>query len=113
MRAFPLTTLLLPLVALFMPPAVMADSTAAAGAAQRLLFRAVMDDARDGALRADDPRLDALRGYPLYEYITAATLRQQLDAEPGAALDQRIAAFIGDNPDLPPAQRLRDPWLES
>lgn len=113
MRAFALIALLLILIAAAMPSAVMADTSTANSFAQRLLFRAVMVDARAGTLEQGDPRLDALRGYPLFEYITAADLRQQLDSHPGAALDERIAAFIDNNPDLPPAQRLRDPWLES
>lgn len=82
-------------------------------AQQRLLFPAVLAAARNGTLAANDPRLDTLRDYPLFQYIEAAELRHQIKAAPGSRLDRRVAAFIDANPDLPPAQRLRDPWLET
>src|SRR5699024_5359126 len=40
-------------------------------------------------------------------------LRHALDVAPNSTLDKRVAAFIDANPNLPPAQRLRDPWLET
>lgn len=105
------------IIALLMLFAVAVPHIAAAAttqrAQQRELFESLMDEARNGRLERNDPQLDRLRGYPLFKYVIAADLRHRLDANPGAALDSQIQAFIENNPDLPPAKRLRDPWLES
>lgn len=113
MPLIPLTTLLT-LIAVVMPITVSAAASSNAQlTTQRVLFRAVMVEARSGTLANDDPRLDKLRTYPLFKYIKAAELRNQLDAKPNKKLDKRIVAFIKNNPSLPPARRLRDPWLET
>lgn len=98
------------LVSTAVPAAPPADNHLAQ---QRQLFEAVMADASSGAVARDDPRLDQLRDYPLFKYIAAARLRHQIKAHASPAIDERVAAFIDNNPNLPPARRLRDPWLES
>ncbi|HSW15529.1 MAG TPA: transglycosylase SLT domain-containing protein, partial [Solimonas sp.] len=55
----------------------------------------------------------ALRGYVLYPYLQAARLRQALKAQPGEALDGRIAAFLDEAGEQPAAKPLRREWLLS
>ncbi len=88
-----------------------ASVAGAAPADERALFRDLMASARAGELGLDSARLDALRGYPLYDYVIAADLKYRARFEPGASLDDRIERFIKGNPDLPPAERLRRFWL--
>lgn len=111
MRAAVITLLTLIAVTLPVPGAAAADNGNLMR--QRALFRELMNKASSGTLERSSPRLGALRGYPLYAYVIAAHLRYRLQTDPGIALDKRIAAFIAGHPDLPPARRLRDPWLES
>lgn len=106
-------TLLLTLSLLILTAMATASAAVTDLARQRQLFGQAMADAHNGRLQQDDPRLGALRDYPLYEYVIAADLRHRIKAHPSTQLDQRIAAFMAQHPDLPPAQRLRDPWLES
>jgi len=84
-----------------------------ATSAQRSLFLDTLAAAEQGRLADESAARRQLQDYPLYDYLTAADLRYRLRVSPARALDQRIQAFITEHPDLPPAQRLRSPWLAS
>lgn len=113
MRAFLLLGALVvsPFLAAPAMAAAPADQISAYGDATRQAFVDALSAARRGDLasRADEAR--QLEGYPLYSYLIAAQLRHELSANPGPALDTRIARFIAANPDLVPAQQLQDDWL--
>ncbi|GAB3680541.1 transglycosylase SLT domain-containing protein [Salinisphaera aquimarina] len=85
----------------------------AATPAQRSLFRDALAAAQQGTLGNEQAALRQLQTYPLYNYISAADLRRQLDRGANSALDDEIEGFIRAHPDLPPAESLRRNWLPS
>jgi soluble lytic murein transglycosylase len=102
MRLFVLSVLLL-----------LAGTAAAATDAQRSEFIDALKAAQHGQLAQVAGEVADLRNYPLYDYLTAADLRYQLQHSADADTDNRVSAFIAAHPDLPPARRLRGPWLAS
>ena len=86
---------------------------AASSDATRSLFLDTLRAAQAGRLSSRADALAALKDYPLYDYLPAAELTHDLRSAPGAALDQRIGAFIAQHADLPPAQTLRRRWVAS
>lgn len=85
----------------------------AATDATRSEFLDALNAARHGNLDSRSAEVADLRDYPLFDYLKAAQLRYELRTRPDAALDRQVAHFIADHPKLPPAQRLRGPWLDS
>ena len=89
-------------------PASAADAGAdplAEGRRQFLAAYAAADSVAPGAATADS---EALRAYPLYPYVIAARLQNQLD-DPAAA--PAIRAFLDTYGDQPAARSLRNRWL--
>src|SRR5699024_6144903 len=93
--------------------AMPAPGHAASVQQQRALFHTLKAAAEQGALERGDPRLDALRGYPLYSYVIAARLEYAVEHNAGPSLDEHVAAFIDNHANLPPAEWLRGDWLKS
>lgn len=102
MRVFVLSALLL-----------MAATASAATDNQRQAFLDALKAAQRGQIDSVSQEVADLRDYPLYDYLAAADLRYRIRHAPGADTDRRVARFIAQHPDLPPAQRLRGPWLSS
>jgi len=53
----------------------------------------------------------ALRSYVIYDYLTAARLRRDLDLHPGDELDAAVDAFLSAHVRQPVARALRHDWL--
>lgn len=102
MRVFVLSALLL-----------IVGTASAATDNQRQQFLDALKAAQRGQIDSVSNEVADLRNYPLYDYLTAADLRYQLRHSPDASTDRRVSAFIAQHPNLPPARRLRSPWLSS
>jgi soluble lytic murein transglycosylase len=77
----------------------------------RLEFMAAMQRVRNH--QAEPPDSTALNAYILYDYLVAARLRQALEDNPTAALDDTIDAFLHAHGGAPVGRSLRRAWLLS
>ena len=59
------------------------------------------------------PDSQALRSYVIYDYLTAARLRHDIDLRPGDELDAAIDTFLLAHARQPVARALRHDWLAS
>jgi len=90
---------------------------AADAAAVRLEFIAAMQRLQLPALQTtpgSEPQdSQALQSYVIYDYLTAARLRRDLDLRPGDELDAAVDAFLSAHARQPVARALRHDWLAS
>ena len=59
----------------------------------------------------EPPDSQALRSYAIYDYLTAARLRRDLDLHPGDELDAAVDAFLAAHARQPVSRALRHDWL--
>jgi soluble lytic murein transglycosylase len=106
MKGLPTLILALALATVHSADAAVAAPVADA-AAVRLEFIAAMQ-----RLQAPEPPdSEALRSYAIYDYLTAARLRRDLDLHPGDELDAAIDGFLSAHARQPVARALRHDWL--
>ena len=79
--------------------------------AVRAEFMAAMQRVRQGT--AEQPDSPALQAYVIYDYLTAARFRRDLDLKPTDDLDTAIDAFLQAHTGQPVARNLRIDWLTS
>ena len=79
--------------------------------AVRAEFMAAMQRIRQGI--PDQPDSAALHAYVIYDYLTAARFRRDLDLKPSDDLDAAIDAFLQAHAGQPVARNLRNDWLTS
>jgi soluble lytic murein transglycosylase len=81
------------------------------GEAVRAEFMAAMQRIRQGT--PDQPDSPALHAYVIYDYLTVARFRRDLDLKPSDELDAAIDAFLQAHAGQPVARNLRNDWLTS
>jgi soluble lytic murein transglycosylase len=79
--------------------------------AVRAEFMAAMQRIRQGT--PEQPDSPALQGYVIYDYLTVARFRRDLDLKPSDDLDTAIDAFLQEHAGQPVARNLRIDWLTS
>ena len=79
--------------------------------AVRAEFMAAMQRVRQGT--AEQPDSPALQAYVIYDYLTAARFRRDLELKPTDDLDTAIDAFLQAHTGQPVARNLRTDWLTS
>ncbi len=79
--------------------------------AVRAEFTAAMQRVRQHA--PDQPDSPALKTYVIYDYLTAARFRRDLELKPSAELDAAIDTFLQAHAGQPVARNLRNDWLTS
>jgi soluble lytic murein transglycosylase len=79
--------------------------------AVRAQFMAAMQRIRQGT--AEQPDSPELQAYIIYDYLTAARFRRDLDLKPSEDLDTAVDAFLQAHAGQPVARNLRIDWLTS
>jgi soluble lytic murein transglycosylase len=79
--------------------------------AVRAQFMAAMQRIRQGT--PEQPDSPQLRAYVIYDYLTVARFRRDLDLKPSDDLDTAIDAFLQARAGQPVARNLRIDWLAS
>jgi soluble lytic murein transglycosylase len=79
--------------------------------AVRAQFMAAMQRIRQGT--AEQPDSPELQAYTIYDYLTAARFRRDLDLKPNEDLDTAVDAFLQAHAGQPVARNLRIDWLTS
>jgi soluble lytic murein transglycosylase len=101
---FPRLLALLPLLAT-------CCATSSGEDAVRAEFMAAMQRVRQHAPEPPDSR--ALKAYVIYDYLTAARFRRDLELKPNDELDTTIDSFLQAHTGQPIARNLRNDWLTS
>src|SRR5690349_16632585 len=83
--------------------------TGAAEDAVRAEFMAAMQRVRQHL--PEQPDSPALKSYVIYDYLTAARFRRDLELNPGDELDTAIDSFMQSHAGQPVARNLRNDWL--
>ena len=79
--------------------------------AVRAEFKAAIERIRQH--QPDQPDSPALKSYVIYDYLTVARFRRDLEQKPSDELDAAISSFLEAHAGQPVARNLRNDWLSS